>query len=211
MAKKKAGVLGDIRFSVTLTVLLVAVGVGVAALFFWLDQYRTELTFLTALAGGLTVIHRAYYASRTLNDGLERDKMARTFEIAQQVDDIEMVKLRVFVSQQGLGEKKMSPEDVFKIIVGNEDIHALVRRLLGQFEDASLAVRFGFVDELILYRSLGYLVKWAQKTFGPYIEEQRQRSGARTLYNEFEDLAHAWRAKESLVTKRPLPPRNVAA
>ena len=61
MNQQVPGTLFDFRVKLTAAFVLVTLGLVVAALYLLVPHIRPELTYLTALLGGLAVVYSAYY------------------------------------------------------------------------------------------------------------------------------------------------------
>lgn len=201
---KKVGTLGHLTLPLTPSLVLAVAGIVLCLLFFAFPHQRTELTFVAVLLGGLAVIHTAYYSALTLQENLYRDKIAHSFEIADKLSTIEMIDIRVFVADNLTGSN-ITPRQAYAKIMEKTEIHLSVRRLLGLFEDASIAIQKDYADEETLEKSLGYIVPWAYESFKPYITQQRELTKEKNLYIEFGKLAVAWSSGQFLTTGKQIP------
>lgn len=167
--------------------------------FFKYSSIRTELTFITAILGGLAFLHSKYYIAKSLKVAIERDKLSWSFNIAKELGNIDVVKIRTFLEKK-ITSTDIPPSEFYNKIVSDIDVHSSTKMLLGLFEDSSVAVQSGLADEESLFRSLGYLVPWAFRSFSLYIEQVRKETGDDRIYCELEKLHDSWKNKTSLLS-----------
>jgi len=201
MKKKEFGVLFGISVSlkITMAVILGLVSLIVIVLYCLVDSARAELTFAVGLLGGAAMIYAAYYAGISLRVAKYEGKQQRSFEILSSLNSIVMGKVRHLIEDE-VFTKKIAPAELYQKILSDLDLLSGITALLGQFEDISIGVQYGYMDEDVLFYSLGFLVPWNFEGLKHYIDEERLRTGEEKLYCETEKLANAWNSRQSLRT-----------
>ena len=207
MGQEGVGIVAEFRVRVTIAICLAVIVGALCCLFVTLPNYRDELRFLTATLGGGAVLYAGYYAGAACKVNIARDRQRSSFEILQCLNDVDMVRIRNFIEQE-LNGKDLTAQQVYDRIVSDAELLSRVQLLLGLFEDTSIAVQQRYVDELMLYSSLVFLVPWVFYNLQAYIKEERGRHG-NCIYSELEKLAEAWKGFKSLATGEPFPSADV--
>lgn len=87
---------------------------------------------------------------------------------------------------------EISQDDLYNRILGDDELLGAITALLGWFEDISIAVQEHHADEKILYKSLSFLIPWANKNLAGYIEAERDRENGTAFYCEMRKLVDSW-------------------
>ena len=143
------------------------------------------------------MLYTAYYASETLKTQIDRDKVAKAFEFTGHLDDIDIVRIRVFV-EHNIDHKHLTQDQVYDLIIKDREVLTAIIKLLGLLEDVSIAAQYGYIDETVAHESLVYIVNWAYNKLGVYISERRRITEDKTLYMTLEKLANSWKNKKSI-------------
>lgn len=205
MEQHTPGTLFNLKIKGTVVTVLFGIGAALCVLFIKYSTIRTELTFVAAIIGGLSIVYSGYYVGLTLRENIRRDKLHRSFEFTQKLNSIDRARIRGFINEQMSHKEHIVPAKFHDAVVSDPELHTAVKALLGLFEDASLAVQHQYVDELVLYKSLAFVVPWASQTFAPFIAEERRDCERQSLFCELDKLADAWKMGKSLLTNEQFP------
>lgn len=195
---KEPGVLFGLSLKVTIALVLAIIALIAILLHIFIPKAREEIAFGTAVAGGAAVVYGAYYAGVSLKVATEQTKKHRSFQMLQNLNRIDMVRVRLLIENE-VSEKNISPEELYKKMVGDQKLLSAVTTLLGLFEDISVGIQFGYLDEDVLFYSLGFLLPWHFEGLKYYVEEERKKNNESRLYCEAEKLSHAWKPHTSLL------------
>lgn len=192
MQMQSPGTLFRLSVNVTVAVVLLVVGLMFCAAFIWLPEYRESLKYITAVLVSMAVVYSAYYAAQALHVNVERDKVKQSLEFIKLFNEIDVASIRVSIEKE-LSRGNIAPAVFHAKVVADKDLNAAVKTLIGVFEDASIAVQDGYIDEPILEKSLGFMIPWAAETLAPFISEERRIYSEPGLFFELEKLARSWR------------------
>jgi hypothetical protein len=171
---------------------------ALALLAFWLvPEQRSLIAFAAALVGGGATVYAAYYSASTLRVHVKRDKQSKSFELLSRLNEEESVRLRVFIKKDIAG-KSLSAADLYRLINDNQGHLTTVTAILGFFEDVSIAIQEGYVDEAPIFKSLSYVVPWTYNELRDYIAQTRIIDRDPDIYIEVEKLVDAWKANRLL-------------
>ena len=200
--KRKVGELFDVKITIHLW-LLIALGIIILMMLYsFATPYRDHIIFAAAILGGAAGIYSAYYIGISLRLNLEREKKNKSFELLGLLNRQETVDVRQFIEDK---VKQVPAKNVYGLIMENKDLLTSVTVVLGIFEDISMAIQAGFVDENIMYQSLHFMIDHYFSKLQPYIARCRDEDKNHTIYIETEKLALSWKIKERLYDKQPLP------
>lgn len=169
-------------------------------LYWKVDDAHETLNDVYAAIGGAAVIYAAYATGAAVMDNARRHKADRTFEMLDRYNDLASVEVRQFL-RENIEGKKFTTESMLKFLQNkkNKESYARIMSLLGFFEDMAIAVDEDYVDEDLLYRSLGYMVPWTFDLLRPFISEFRQHASQTNhghdtdaLFEEVERLRNRW-------------------
>lgn len=204
MRNREPGSLINLRINIGIATILLILGGGLCWLYVENTAMRAELTFISAVIGGLAVVYSGYYMGLTLRENIRRDKLNRSFVFTEKLNSIDRASIRVFIEKE-LHSGEIAPADFHNKVISDHKLHPAVKSLLGLFEDISVAVQYDYVDEEAIYQSLAFLIPFTYQTFLPFIQEERRRFERPSLFCELEKLAGAWKLGKSLVTGKELP------
>lgn len=202
--ERPPGIVWQIRLNIGVALVLAVFGVALVGLFIRFPDNRSEIAFAAATIGGAAALYSAYFASTTLRVHIQRDKQRQSFAILDTLNEEESVRLRTFIEAEKLHNRALSQEDIYQKIVAKSDLLKAVTHVLGLFEDTSIAIQTGYADEVVLYRSLRFMVTWNFDCLMPYIRQERQMPDGQDLYVELEKLANAWKARTSVIDHKPI-------
>ena len=201
---KPVGELGEIPLKITVAVVLGVISTTLIILFVALNNFREEFKFVTAVIAGAGVIYAGYYTAASLRLSIEAKKREieakkreKAFDILFELNRIDMAEIRIRLERE-MGN--VPPNEQYDHIVKDAKVYAAIITLLGLYEDTAIAVKKGYVDEEVLFLSLGGLVPWTNKTFKAFIDGERTQFADDLLYTEMHDLASAWEGNKSLAT-----------
>lgn len=89
---------------------------------------------------------------------------------------------------------------LYQEIVRRKKLLRAVTRLLGLYEEVSIAVQTGEIDELTAHRALRASMSFHFRHLKPYVEQARLASGEFGLYAEAEKLVTSWEQGRKLST-----------
>lgn len=197
------GLLGQSSVRVSIFGAIVFVAVLLIALFVMLPSRRAELQFAAVVIAGSATVYAAYHAASTLQINLHRDRQARAFAIVQSMNEQERASVRILI--EGVASKRLGAVELYTKITTDTDCLASVTSVLGHYDDAAIAIREGWVDELVIFKSLGFLIPWTYNNLREYINEERRRVNDRRLYMDVEALAESWKNNRLLSASTDVP------
>jgi len=203
--RRKPGILLKVEFNFTLLALMLLTGAILVFCFFVFKQFREELTFISAIVGGLATIYAGYYVAVNVKIKIERDKVHRSFEIIHRLDVPGAVKVRWFIEKGGIDHEKDAPVDIYNKINDDFELQIAVSSILSMFENLSIAIQRGYADEVTVYLSTCVQVPYYYEKLSPYIGEIRRRYKDNTICIEFEKLARSWKSKRFLSSNKNIP------
>ena len=204
MTRREPGALVSLNIKIGVAIILLFLGIILCGLYIKYNQIREELTFISAIIGGLAMVYSSYYLSLTLRENIRREKLRRAFYFTEKLNSIDRAGIRVFIEKE-LHGGEIPPADFHEKIISDRDLHSAIKSLLGLFEDISIAIQYDYIDEEATYQSLAFLIPFIYQTFLPFIKEERRRFERPSLFYELEKLAGSWKLKKSLLTGKQLP------
>src|SRR5947209_4138418 len=152
MIDKDIGTVARFSVRITIVLVLVIVGITISAAFILYPALRTELTFVTAMIGGLTAIYAAFYSSAATRRQLWQQVLRNSFDMLAMIHDIDVQRIRAAL--ESFPHQNLSPAEFYDKIMADRDVHVAVRTLLNYFEITSIAIQQEHVDEETMYLSL---------------------------------------------------------
>lgn len=202
---RKPGILIEFKFNFTILALIFLVGTILVFCFIFFKQFREELTYVSAILGGLAAIYAGYYVAVTFKTTAEREKVHRSFEIMHRLDYPDFVRVRTFLDKGDIDHEKDSPEKMFEKIYENFDLRVAVLSILSMFENLSIAIQRGYADEITLYLSTCVQVPYYYEKLSPFIAEIRRKYGDNAVCIEFEKLARSWKDQKFIASNKTIP------
>ena len=199
MATKEIGVLGHISLKVTIVVVLAVLAVGIILLHILLPCARKEIEFALAVIGGATAVYAGYYTARSIRINSERNKKASSFEMLAPLNKTDMTQIRAYI-ENSISRTNVSPDQLYDEIKKDRGLYSAIILSLGIYEDISIGIQKDFLDEDVLFQSLGFIVPLHFYGLQHFISQERKVE--KDLYCETEKLAMAWRANKSLATNK---------
>lgn len=195
-----------IVLKVRVAVLLAILAVVVILCYIFIPKSRNTLTFITAMVGGAAVLYGGYYAGISVKTATEQARKQESFRVLLSIHSLHLTNLRRFIERKVKNEKdknmskeEISPADLHDKIVDNPELLTAVNATFGLWEDISVGIQFGCLDEDLLFYSLAFIIPWHFKMLEFYIREERIREDAH-IYVEMQKLAEAWGQYKSLLT-----------
>lgn len=140
----------------------------------------------------------------------------RTFEALRRLDERGGIEDRVKIKDMmvtAIAAKEVDPTDASSVRAFLEKHHPdlkprefrhMVGRTLGRLEDLALAIKYGHVEEQLVYDSMRLVVANFHLWFGAWMNDTRFKDEDKSAYEWIMALAAAWKKKTSLRTKQPL-------
>jgi hypothetical protein len=201
MPKRELG--GPIKFAISIkisvAVILTVLSLGVILAHVLFPTIGENLQFATAVIGGAAAIYVAYYVAISFQLNRTCERQRASFQIMTFLQDINQARIRILIENE-VQPKHLSPDRIYQLIAGDEELLSAVTALLGLFEDVSVGIQKRFLDEEVLFYSLGFMVPWYFDKLRAYIDKERELDPF--LFCETEKLRAAWKARRSLVTRR---------
>ena len=94
--------------------------------------------------------------------------------------------------------KDHSPTALVEKVESSEDLFYKLKAILNQFEDLSIAIQKGFVNEEVLYWALDIILRFYVDNFKSYIDEARKDD--KEIYSELLKLYNSWSDRRYLST-----------
>lgn len=201
------GLIARLSLPVGIGILTILGAVGLIALFIFAPERRDVVIFAAAVVGGAAAVYSAFYAASTLRVAVARDRLARSFEMLNKLNEPSMTDLRVFV-QKNVVNDDLNAVELFDLINNDARNLSIVTSVLGTYEDFTIAIQRGLVDERVMYCSAGYMVTWTYQNLRLYIDECRRRDKNPHLYREMESLAQTWQQGKFLSSSDEIPSRD---
>lgn len=202
---REPGILLKVEFNFTLLALMLLMGAILVFCFFIFEQFRDQLTFISAVIGGLAAIWAGYYVALNIKITTERNKVHRGFEIIHRLDYLDAVRFRLFIEKGDIDPEKDAPEKIYNKINEDIDLQIAVTSILSMFENLSIAIQRGYADEVTVYLSTCVQVPYYYKKLSPYIRYIRDKYEDNTICIEFEKLARSWKSKKYLSSNENIP------
>lgn len=202
---RKPGILLKVKFNFTLLALMLLTGVILVFCFFIFEQFRGQLTFLSAIVGGLAAVYAGYYVAANIKITIEREKVHRSFEIIHRLDIPDAVRFRWFIEKGGIDPKRGAPKKIYNKINKNFDLQVAVTSILSMFENLSIAIQRGYADEVTVYLSTCVQVPYYYEKLSSYIGYIRGKYRNNTICIEFEKLARSWKTERFLSSNKNIP------
>jgi type IV secretory pathway VirB3-like protein len=196
MASEGLGKVGELRISVSATLIAIVLLILVTVVFYWLtaDLKQTAI-FLVAAAAASGSTLGAFYSARALRvtaaalkEEKERQCRALAFHFISRWNDPGLYHVRDAI--RALFE--MDPrKDEFERAV--KERHTNVIHFLNFLEEIGLAIEFGGAHEAILKEAYAGVVSKAWEKMQYWIGQNRRDYGQEDLWIKFENLSIKWR------------------
>jgi len=199
------GILLRVKFNFTLFAFMLLAGAVLVLCFIFIEQFRKELTFISAIIGGLAAIYAGYYIAQNMSITAEREKVHKAFEIIHRLDIPDFVRTRWFIEKKDIDPEKDSEVDMYEKINNDFQLQSSVTSLLSMFENLSIAIQRGYADEVTVYLSACVQVPYYFEKLSPYIKYIRSKYNDNAVCIEFEKLANSWKARRFLSSNKNIP------
>jgi len=203
--RRKPGILLKVEFNFTILALMLLAGAILVFCFFIFEQFRTQLTFSSAIIGGLAAIYAGYYVAVNIKITNEREKVHRSFEIIHRLDIPDTVRVRWFIEKGDIDPEKDASVNIYKKINEDFELQVAVTSMLSILENLSIAVQRGYADEVTIYLSTCVQVPFYYKKLSSYIGYIRGKYKNNAICIEFEKLARSWKSKRFLSSNKNIP------
>ena len=192
--KRKPGTLGQITIRLSIGVLL-ALLAGIATLLFGVfPQYRDIITFGAAAAGAAITLFGGYYAALAYTTKLDQDKASHSFRLLEGTNTKEFTDALVYV--HGLESDAQSDATKYENLIKNQQTLTSIKLMLNFLEDIAIAIKQDFVDEDVIYLSLGTVIPNAFNRLKFFIDRERERYDDKRVYEELEYLVDSWKPRK---------------
>lgn len=191
------GIIRSFRINITIALLLFLIGIIVILIFIFVPQWNKELIFGGSVIVAFCALYSAYYIAYGLKENIRLDSINRALEFAKRFDDARSLRLRNLMLKE---RQNLAPDELVKKIEDDEELHISLRQILALFEDSSIAIQMGIVDERTLYLSIVTLVTNFFECFEEFIKKSREQFNDKTIYREFEVLYRNWKINKSILT-----------
>ena len=204
MPKALSGYVVSVKITVAAIVSTIAAALILLYVYYADTTLKEQLEFSAAVLGGAALVYAGYYAGASLHVSMRESRRDRAFAIIQDLNSIDMAKTRRFIETKFKDRQSVTPADLYDRIMDDLELLGAITVLLGCFEDASIAIQENHADEKILYKSLCFLVPWANRELKDYIAEERNRGKGNDFYCEVQKLAAAWESGRYLSTNKEI-------
>ena len=157
-----------------------------------------------SLAGAGFVMHGAIFARQLTAwqaaarlEQLRTDKLGRTFEVLQYLENGERVDRRIELFRVFWDRTNDRPKDsrngfgsVEERIDEDQNLQICLGKTLGSLEDLSLMIQHHYVDEKLVFDSMGGVVRKVYEIFSPWVTARQKVNPL--VYVHFLQLAVAW-------------------
>jgi len=178
-----------------LIVIVVIIMISLCLLYFMLPNgYQNDIVFVreVLLMGGGIIT--AVYVGRGFYFQVEWNKSDVSFKLLGDFNDKDMSRNRSLLEKTYEGNDKCSYDRLCK----DDVLKGSFLMLSGFFEDMSMAIQRGYVDEELLYFSLRNIVKVNWKGLSECIKQYREKKENPHYLSEFERLGESWGKEMSL-------------
>ena len=203
--RRKPGILLKVKFNFTLFALMLLIGAILVFCFFIFEQLREQLTFISAIVGGLAAIYAGYYVAVNMKISIERNKVHRGFEIIHRLDCSDAVRFRWSIEKGDIDPERDAPKEIYNKINKDMKLQIAVTSILSMFENLSIAIQRGYADEVTVYLSTCVQVPYYSEKLASYIGYIRGKYDNNTICIEFEKLNRSWKSKKYLSSNKNIP------
>lgn len=156
------------------------------------------------MIGGLSAIYAAFYTAQSLEVHSEQKIVKNSFEMIAVLSTKEIAKLRHYLTD-AFDHEEAKKKEFYKEIISKPNTHTALKTLLNLYENVSIAIQYGYVDEKIMHKALAFILPNIQDTFSEYTKQARTNNEDRRILLEVEKLANAWRCNKFLKTGETIP------
>ncbi|MBT9168451.1 MAG: hypothetical protein DDT19_01796 [Syntrophomonadaceae bacterium] len=196
----------EVKINIFITVFLIAASVALILSFIYFKDDKdaqAAIAFSVSIIVGIAVIYTAFYIGQSMKINLRRDMLKQSIEVINRVEGMEISKVRSFIRDElSSGKISQTPEEVYKMITADKDLCDAVITVLGYFEDISILIQKGYVEEELLYMSFCPTVPFYYKALEPYINKVREQRNDPSIYIEFTKLSTSWSSKKYLYSNK---------
>jgi len=192
-----------INISIDLLLVLTLIGITTTALYFCLPSMRENLIFLGSVFVFLTGIYSAFFVGKSLRINVNHNKIKGSFEFMSRFSDISLEKLRT-ESMQKVDIDNITPHELNKIFTADKELNTTLKTTLNLFEEISIAIQVGYVDEFVMYKLLYESAMYYNKYFNKFIEYSKEKYKFQTIYCEYQKLVRAWESGKTLQTNEEI-------
>jgi hypothetical protein len=183
------GKLGELRISISVTVIAVLLLALVTVIFYWLTKdLKQTAIFLVAAAAASGSTLGAFYSARALRLTADSQRKALAFQFTSKWNDPQLFHVRDAIKTLF----DLDPRDAaFEALVDEKKTNVI--HFLNLMEEIGVAIEFAGADEDILKAAYQGVVLKAWEKLQHWIRDTRTSYGQLDLWIKFEQLAIKWR------------------
>lgn len=170
------------------TLILISCTLLILAYFKYPTKHQA-LSFITTIIVAGSGVFSAIYVGRGLSNRIHFDRIKNTFEFTAFFNSHEYNELKE-VCKQKYHHHDHSRDDLLAKVKADNDLLSKLKSILNKFEELSLAIQNGYVDEEVSYWTLDLILQFYTSNFMAYIEEVR--SIDEEAYIELIELYNHW-------------------
>ncbi len=164
---------------------------------------REHVRFVAAVMAAAAGVYGAFYAGAAMRFNAARERQKRSFEILDAMGRPDRLELRRLI--ETIKKEDLSEDQVYALVVEDPGLWNSAAASLGDLEDMAIAIRYGFVEEQILYDSISHVSNRIVEKLHGYIAKLRKERRDNNLYCEIERLLSSWRDGKSLYSGNGFP------
>jgi len=191
-----------IKFSIPIKIGIFAIiGTVIFILTYLFEAFpdkRDSIKFFSIIVGSIGVAgYAAYYSIVFSKNKYNHEKIQHTIEFIGLINSLELTKLRLELQSYMINAPK-EEEVQYEYISKNANAALALKTSLNLFESLSIAIQYGYVDEVVANKNLDFIIIYFFYTFFPYIRKVRKKNNDKFIYDEVDKLARSWKEKKYL-------------
>lgn len=196
----------------TQTALLLGLFIILIIIYFVFPDSHDAIKFISTLTVGAAVICSACYVGESLRLQVRHNMRKASFELLNMINTKELVKDRSFIEERIMQCEAMTDQALYDKINNDKELDTAVISVTGIFEDMSILIQAGFMDESILYKSMRSIVLRNWKGLEGWIKHTRERRKKESPLKEestlieFQKLTTSWDMGKRLIDGQKFDP-----
>lgn len=165
--------------------------------YFYFPTHHKALSFITTIIVAGSGVFSAIYVGKGLSNRIHFDKINNSFQFTGYFNSHEYNRLKEVCTQK-YHHHDHSRDDLLQKVKADEELLSKLKSILNKFEELSIAIQNGYVDEEVCYWTLDIILQFYTANFMAYIEEVRAIDDE--VYMELMDLYNHWSNNKFLYT-----------
>lgn len=196
-----------ISIAVSAAFIFLLLAIILIVVFYYFPSLRETLVFSTAVVGGFAGLYAGFYSVRLQTITLRRDILTRSIEVINRVTNADHATVRSYAFKDFYSDK-IPPAEIHDYILNDKNLFHASVTALNHFEEISITIQKGYVDEELIYMALASQVHVLYGNLEPFIKGQRTKIDRPSLLIELEKLAKSWDSGKYLFSGKPITPNS---